>query len=100
MTRASLHTLAAMAVVMLLLAAPGRTANSVPTPKTATASSVAAVPRLWSIYDQALKNAKYIDLTHTLSPSIPVWKGFGPSTFGPTLNPQTGKPYRVREGRF
>ena len=36
---------------------------------------------LWAIYDQALKGAKYIDLTHTITPTAPVWHGFGPSTF-------------------
>jgi kynurenine formamidase len=36
---------------------------------------------LWHVYDQALKSAKYIDLTHVISPRIPVWHGFGPSTF-------------------
>ena len=25
---------------------------------------------LWSVYDESLKSAKYIDLTHTLTPSI------------------------------
>jgi kynurenine formamidase len=50
-------------------------------------------PNLWEIYEQHLKNAKYVDLTHTITPSIPVWAGFGHSTFGPTINPQTGKPY-------
>jgi hypothetical protein len=33
--------------------------------------------RLWGVYDSALKKAKYIDLTHAFSPSIPVWPGFG-----------------------
>lgn len=36
---------------------------------------------LWAIYDQALKGAKYIDLTHTITPNAPVWHGFGPSKF-------------------
>ena len=31
---------------------------------------------LWRVYDRSLKGAKYIDWTHTLTPSIPVWKGF------------------------
>jgi len=54
---------------------------------------------LWKIYDESLKTAKYIDLTHTITPSIPVWKGFGPSKFGPSLNPETGEPYRyVKDG--
>ncbi|WP_108660205.1 cyclase family protein [Acuticoccus kandeliae] len=38
---------------------------------------------LWSVYDEALKGAKYVDLTHTITPTIPVWAGFAPSTFGP-----------------
>jgi hypothetical protein len=28
---------------------------------------------LWQVYDRSLKGAKYIDLTHTITPSIPVW---------------------------
>ena len=43
---------------------------------------------LWGVYDQALKRAKYVDLTHRLTPAIPVWAGFGPATFGPTVNPE------------
>jgi hypothetical protein len=94
-TKALLYMLAAMGVVALLLAA-----NFVPAPKASTASSMTAAPSLWSIYDQSLKNAKYIDLTHTLTPSIPVWKGFGPSTFGPALNPENGKPYLYAKDGF
>jgi kynurenine formamidase len=29
-----------------------------------------------------------------------VWKGFGPSTFGPALNPKNGKPYRYAQDGF
>lgn len=36
---------------------------------------------LWSVYDQVLKTAKYVDLSHVITPTIPVWAGFGPSTF-------------------
>ena len=36
---------------------------------------------LWAIYEHALKGARYIDLTHTITPGAPVWHGFGPSTF-------------------
>jgi kynurenine formamidase len=50
-------------------------------------------PGLWSLYEQRLREAKYIDLTHTITPDIPVWRGFGPSTFGPAVNPETGEPY-------
>ncbi len=68
------------------------------TPPAPAASQTA--PGLWETYDQALKHAKYIDLTHTLTPSIPVWHGFGRSTFGPTLNPDTGKPYTYAADGF
>jgi hypothetical protein len=37
--------------------------------------------RLWSVYEQSIKGAKYVDLTHTITPHIPVWAGFAESTF-------------------
>jgi kynurenine formamidase len=40
---------------------------------------------LWAVYEQSLKHAKYVDLTHTITPSIPVWAGFGKSTFAPAV---------------
>jgi kynurenine formamidase len=36
---------------------------------------------LWSVYENSLKRAKYVDLTHTITPNIPVWAGFGKSSF-------------------
>ena len=57
-------------------------------------------PPLWSVYADYLKRAKYVDLTHAVTPSIPVWAGFGPSTFGRTLNPETGKPYNYKDDGF
>ncbi|MDW6020584.1 cyclase family protein [Mesorhizobium sp. BAC0120] len=38
---------------------------------------------LWKVYNDSLKGAKYIDLTHTITPKIPVWIGFGDATFAP-----------------
>jgi kynurenine formamidase len=43
----------------------------------------AADNALWSVYETALKGAKYVDLTHTITPAIPVWAGFGKSAFAP-----------------
>jgi hypothetical protein len=40
-----------------------------------------AAPGLWSIYDGVLEHAKHIDLTHSISPSTPIWSGFGPAVF-------------------
>ena len=55
---------------------------------------------LWAVYNQSLSRAHYIDLTHTLTPGGPVWKGFGPATFSPTLNPDTGVPYTYATDGF
>lgn len=66
----------------------------------APAQSVKAPPQLWQLYDQYLKKAKYVDLTHSITPTIPVWAGFGRSSFGPTLNPKTGKPYTYKDDDF
>ncbi|WP_191062083.1 cyclase family protein [Geminicoccus harenae] len=40
---------------------------------------------LWGIYEQQLKGAKYIDLTHAFAPVQPVWPGFANATFGPAV---------------
>jgi kynurenine formamidase len=63
------------------------------------AGAQAAEPGLWQVYDQALRGARYVDLTHTITPSIPVWAGFGPSQF-PVLNPATNKPYSYETDGF
>ena len=60
----------------------------------------ATAPGLWAVYDRALAHAKYIDLTHTVMPNSPVWHGFGPSIFGPALNPETSKPYTYKADGF
>ena len=59
-----------------------------------------AAPPLWQVYQNALKGAKYVDLTHTITPSIPVWAGFGPATFGPTVDPKTKRPYTWEKDGF
>ena len=94
MARAPLVSLAFMAVVDLLI--EGCATHYALAPK----ARVATAPGLWQLYDQSLKDAKYIDLTHTLTPSIPVWKGFGPPKFGPTISPENGKPYEYAKDGF
>ena len=49
---------------------------------------------LWQSYEESFRKAKYVDLTHTISPTIPVWSGFLPSRFGRAVKPATGEPYR------
>jgi kynurenine formamidase len=58
-------------------------------PATAQSSKI----DLWQTYTNVLAKAKYIDMTHTITPNMPVWKGFGPAKFSPTINPDTGQPY-------
>jgi kynurenine formamidase len=55
---------------------------------------------LWSVYEQYLKSAKYVDLTHRITPHIPVWHGFGPSYFMPTVDPATNRPYTYEKDGF
>jgi kynurenine formamidase len=55
---------------------------------------------LWQLYQDVFTKARYIDLTHTVAPSSPVWKGFGPSDFNPTNNPDTGQPYTYAKDGF
>jgi kynurenine formamidase len=42
-------------------------------------------PGLWGVYDNFLKDAKYIDLTHAFAPVQPVWPGFGNAKFKPAV---------------
>ena len=76
---------AAFAAIALVLAAP---------------SAASAKSDLWKAYDQTLSKARYIDLTHTLTPDQPVWSGFGPATFRPAVDPTTGMPYTYAEPGF
>jgi len=69
-------------------------------PQSPPAATAAGAPDLWTVYEQSLKPAKYVDLTHTITPQIPVWRGFGASTFGPTVNPDTGEPYTYADDGF
>jgi kynurenine formamidase len=68
----------------------------------ASAAPVAAqrAPGLWKLYDQALSRARYIDLTHDITPRMPVWKGFGPAFFAPSVDPATGRAYTYAQDGF
>src|SRR3954470_16482267 len=64
------------------------------------AAQAAGGKGLWSLYDSALSRARYIDLTHHITPNMPVWKGFGPATFSPAVDPSTGNPYTYAKDGF
>ncbi len=100
MTSTFLCSLPAIVVLTLFLVACDQPTPSTPETKTKSEPTASTASGLWQVYDRSLKNAKYIDLTHTLTPSIPMWKGFGPSRFGPTINPETRKRYTYATDGF
>ena len=55
---------------------------------------------LWELYQKGLRGARYVDLTHAVSPRSPVWKGFGPSSFGPAREPASGRAYSYEKDGF
>ena len=57
-------------------------------------SDAAEGKSVWSVYESALKGAKYVELTHTITPNIPSGAGFAESTFAPT------KARRLRESQL
>ena len=49
---------------------------------------------------QILQTKQYVDLTHSFSPSTPVWEGFGQATFTRAADPGTGRPYTIDRDGF
>jgi kynurenine formamidase len=47
-----------------------------------------------------ISSKHFVDLTHSFSPSTPVWKGFGQATFSAAADPQTGQPYTIDKEGF
>jgi kynurenine formamidase len=66
----------------------------------ALAGCARRAPSLWDVYERSLVRAKYVDLTHTVTPSIPVWSGFGRSTFAPAVDPTTGRAFTYAHDGF
>ncbi|MGE5219478.1 MAG: cyclase family protein [Chloroflexota bacterium] len=86
--------------MLFLSAACEKNAPSSAESKSASDSPTSANSDLWQVYEQSFKSAKYIDLTHTITPSIPVWKGFAQAKFLPTVNPETRQPYTYKKDGF
>jgi kynurenine formamidase len=68
-------------------------------PQAATARTKPKVD-LWKTYRQVFAKTRYISLSHVIAPDIPVWKGFGPSVFGPAIDPATGNAYTYAKDGF
>ena len=54
---------------------------------------------LWNLYESKLKQAKYVDLTHTITPSIPVWSGFRSIEVYPCDQSENESTLCLRQGR-
>ena len=93
-------TLAVSAVVLAAATAAAAAAVALVVAGPSAAHATAKGPGLWQVYDDALSKARYIDLTHAITPNMPVWKGFGPATFSPTVDPSTGDPYTYAHDGF
>lgn len=68
-------------VVSLSLVMLGAAAALILKPLVEPRPGAGAAPGLWPAYDAALRSAKYVDLTHAVTPQIPVWEGFGQPSF-------------------
>jgi hypothetical protein len=69
--------------------------------------AMSADTKLWDVYNTVLKKAKYVDLTHAFSPTIPVWPGFGNAKFKPGVAGQEikdyctiGEPFQIEKHGF
>jgi kynurenine formamidase len=90
----------AVATVALVATAAAAALVSYVASRPETAHAQTSSPGLWQVYNQRLSNARYIDLTHRITPGIPVWKGFGPGKFSASVDPKTGKAYTYAKDGF
>jgi kynurenine formamidase len=49
---------------------------------------------------QIIASKQQVDLTHSFSPTTPVWSGFGQAKFLPAADPQTKEPYTIPKDGF
>jgi len=77
---------------------------------TLIAASITPICSIWSValaQERSLEDAfkiisskQFVDLTHSFSPTTPVWKGFGQATFSAAADPGTGRPYTIDKDGF
>jgi hypothetical protein len=49
-------------------------------PAVARPQKAGASPGLWSVWDHAFARARFVSLSHVLTPDTPVWNGFPTTT--------------------
>jgi len=62
-------------------------------PKQTGKTNDQSLAEAWRIID----SKQFVDLTHTFSPTTPVWPGFGPAVFAPAADPKTGEIYTIEK---
>ncbi len=65
-------------------------------PRSASHSNQDSLAEAWRI----VSSKEFVDLTHTFSPTTPVWEGFGQAEFSPATDPATGRPYTIDQDGF
>jgi len=49
---------------------------------------------------KVIQSREYVDLTHSFSPTTPVWSGFGQATMSAACDPKTHQPYTIEHDGF
>jgi len=64
--------------------------------------SVSAAPKPASLADAlaVIQSKKFVDLTHSFSPTTPVWSGFGQATMSAASDPKTHTAYSLEKDGF
>jgi kynurenine formamidase len=75
----------AATILALALALPALTACAAPTLAEAL---------------QVIQGKEFVDLTHSFSPTTPVWGGFGQATMSAASDPETHQPYTLEKDGF
>ena len=64
-----------------------------------TNAAFAAKPTLADAL-RVIRSKQLVDLTHSFSPTTPVWGGFGQATMSAACDPKTHRPYTIAEDGF
>jgi kynurenine formamidase len=64
-----------------------------------TNAAFAAEPTLADAL-RVIRSKQLVDLTHSFSPTTPVWGGFGQATMSAACDPKTHRPYTIAEDGF
>jgi kynurenine formamidase len=66
------------------------------------AAAAGAAPKAASLADALaiIQGKEFVDLTHSFSPTTPVWAGFGPATMSSAADPKTHRPYTIEKDGF